>query len=84
MPRVEQDNMDVKTGISGYFKESFLSDLKAGFITAIVALPLAIAFAIASGVEPVMGLYTAVIAGMLVSATGGSKYSITGTASGRN
>lgn len=78
MPRVEQDNMDVKTGISGYFKESFLSDLKAGFITAIVALPLAIAFAIASGVEPVMGLYTAVIAGMLVSATGGSKYSITG------
>lgn len=70
--------MDVKTGISGYFKESFLSDLKAGFITAIVALPLAIAFAIASGVEPVMGLYTAVIAGMLVSATGGSKYSITG------
>jgi len=78
MPRVEQDNMDVRTGISGYFKESFLSDLKAGFITAIVALPLAIAFAIASGVEPVMGLYTAVIAGMLVSATGGSKYSITG------
>ncbi|WP_298685405.1 SulP family inorganic anion transporter [uncultured Methanomethylovorans sp.] len=70
--------MDVRTGISGYFKESFLSDLKAGFITAIVALPLAIAFAIASGVEPVMGLYTAVIAGILVSATGGSRYSITG------
>ncbi|OPY20983.1 MAG: putative transporter [Methanomethylovorans sp. PtaU1.Bin093] len=78
MPRAEQDNMDVRTGISGYFKESFLSDLKAGFITAIVALPLAIAFAIASGVEPVMGLYTAVIAGILVSATGGSRYSITG------
>ena len=78
MPRAEQDNMDVRTGISGYFKESFLSDLKAGFITAIVALPLAIAFAIASGVEPVMGLYTAVIAGILVSTTGGSKYSITG------
>jgi SulP family sulfate permease len=78
MPRAEQDNMDVRTGVSGYFKESFLSDLKAGFITAIVALPLAIAFAIASGVEPVMGLYTAVIAGILVSATGGSRYSITG------
>ncbi len=78
MPRAEQDNMDIRTGISRYFKESFLGDLKAGFITAIVALPLAIAFAIASGVEPVMGLYTAVIAGMLVSATGGSRYSITG------
>jgi len=78
MPRVEQDNMDIKTEISGYFKEAFLSDLKAGFITAIVALPLAIAFAIASGVEPVMGLYTAVVAGIIVSAAGGSKYSITG------
>ncbi|WP_406660325.1 SulP family inorganic anion transporter [Methanolobus sp. ZRKC3] len=64
--------------VTQYFKESFTSDLKAGFITAIVALPLAIAFAIASGVEPQMGLYTAIIAGMLVSATGGSRYSITG------
>ncbi|MDK2825538.1 MAG: sulfate permease, SulP family [Methanolobus sp.] len=70
--------MDIQKKVSNYLKESFTSDLKAGFITAIVALPLAIAFAIASGVEPQMGLYTAVIAGMLVSATGGSRYSITG------
>ncbi|WMW21750.1 SulP family inorganic anion transporter [Methanolobus mangrovi] len=70
--------MEKQNKLSQYFKESFTSDLKAGFITAVVALPLAIAFAIASGVEPQMGLYTAVIAGMLVSANGGSKYSITG------
>lgn len=61
-----------------YIKESFLSDIKAGFITAIVALPLAIAFAIASGVSPIMGIYTAIIAGILGSAFGGSNYSITG------
>ena len=53
-----------------YIKESFLSDIKAGFITAIVALPLAIAFAIASGVSPIMGIYTAIIAGILGSAFG--------------
>jgi SulP family sulfate permease len=70
--------MEKQNNISQYFKYSFLSDLKAGFITAIVALPLAIAFAMASGVEPVMGLYTAVIAGILASSAGGSKYSITG------
>ncbi|WP_407283149.1 SulP family inorganic anion transporter [Methanolobus sp. WCC1] len=70
--------MDIQNRVSNYLKESFTSDLKAGFITAVVALPLAIAFAIASGVEPQMGLYTAVIAGMLVSATGGSRYSISG------
>lgn len=70
--------MDTQNKVSQYFKESFTSDLKAGFITAIVALPLALAFAIASGVAPEMGLYTAVIAGILVSVTGGSRYSITG------
>jgi SulP family sulfate permease len=70
--------MDIQNRVSNYLKESFTSDLKAGFITAVVALPLAIAFAIASGVEPQMGLYTAVIAGMLVSVTGGSRYSISG------
>lgn len=70
--------MKTQNQISRYFKESFSSDLKAGFITAIVALPLAIAFAMASGVEPVLGLYTAVIAGVLASSVGGSRYSITG------
>ncbi len=61
-----------------YIKEGLAGDLKAGFITAIVALPLAIAFAIASGVNPVYGIYTAIIAGILGSAIGGSRYSITG------
>ncbi len=64
--------------VRGYLKNSFLYDLKAGFITAVVALPLAIAFAIASGVHPIMGLYTAVIAGILGSTFGGSRFSITG------
>lgn len=70
--------MTTEHKIKTYFEESFLSDLKAGFITAVVALPLAIAFALASGVEPVMGLYTAIIAGVLVSSFGGSRYSISG------
>lgn len=64
--------------LQSYFQEDFLSDLKAGFITAVVALPLAIAFAIASGVPAIMGIYTAIIAGILGSALGGSKFSITG------
>jgi len=64
--------------ISSYFKRDFLSDLKAGFITAVVALPLALAFAIASGVSPIMGIYTAIIGGILASSICGSKFSITG------
>lgn len=70
--------MNFKIYFKKYFQESFTYDLKAGFITAIVALPLAIAFAIASGVSPIMGLYTAIIAGLLGSLFGGSIYSITG------
>lgn len=70
--------MNTANKITKYFNESFLSDLKAGFTTAIVALPLAIAFAIASGVDPAMGIYTAIIAGMLASLNGASKFSITG------
>jgi SulP family sulfate permease len=64
--------------VKSYLKEMFLLDLKAGFITAVVALPLALAFALASGVSPVMGLYTAIVAGLLGSFFGGSKFSITG------
>ncbi|WNY26662.1 SulP family inorganic anion transporter [Methanolapillus ohkumae] len=61
-----------------YFKKSFVFDVKSGFITAIVALPLAIGFAIASGVEPYMGIYTAIVAGFFGSLLGGSRFSITG------
>ena len=59
-------------------REYMLHDLKAGFVTAIVALPLAIGFAFASGVPPINGIYTAIIAGILGSAFGGSRFSITG------
>ncbi len=70
--------MEYQNQLKAYFKENFLYDLKAGFITAVVALPLALAFAIASGVPPVMGLYTAIIAGILGSLFGGSIFSVTG------
>lgn len=62
----------------GYSKELLFSDLTAGVIVGIVALPLAIAFAIASGVKPEQGLFTAVIAGFIVAAFGGSRVQIAG------
>jgi SulP family sulfate permease len=62
----------------GYTRETLLRDLVAGVVVGIVALPLALAFAIASGVPPERGLYTAVIAGFLISALGGSRVQIGG------
>jgi SulP family sulfate permease len=62
----------------GYTKEKFFADLTAGTIVGIVALPLAIAFAIASGVKPEQGLYTAIVAGLIVSLLGGSRVQIAG------
>ena len=62
----------------GYTRKDFLGDLTAGLIVGIVALPLAIAFAIASGVKPEQGLYTAIIAGVAVSLLGGSRVQIAG------
>lgn len=64
--------------LKGYSRKDFVKDLLAGIIVGIVALPLAIAFAIASGVSPEKGLYTAVIAGFIISAFGGSKVQIGG------
>ncbi|MGN8038727.1 SulP family inorganic anion transporter [Chitinophaga sp. 22321] len=64
--------------LKGYSRSQFIKDLLAGVIVGIVALPLAIAFAIASGVSPEKGLYTAVIAGFIISAFGGSKVQIGG------
>ncbi|HEY0679044.1 MAG TPA: sulfate permease [Chitinophagaceae bacterium] len=61
-----------------YSKDRLIKDLVAGVIVGIVALPLAIAFAIASGVSPEKGLYTAVIAGFIISAFGGSRVQIGG------
>ncbi|MGE0887409.1 MAG: SulP family inorganic anion transporter [Blastocatellales bacterium] len=62
----------------GYSRKQFTSDLIAGVIVGIVALPLAIAFAIASGVKPEQGLYTAVIAGFIIGALGGTRAQISG------
>ncbi|MEZ4378938.1 MAG: SulP family inorganic anion transporter [Gemmatimonadales bacterium] len=66
------------TTLQGYTRRQFLADLGAGVTVGIVALPLAIAFAIASGVTPDRGLFTAVIAGFLISALGGSRVQIGG------
>lgn len=62
----------------GYTRRDFSSDLLAGITVGLVALPLAMAFAIASGVPPQAGLYCAVIAGFLISALGGSRVQIGG------
>ncbi|MBQ4052303.1 MAG: STAS domain-containing protein [Clostridia bacterium] len=59
-----------------YSKEQFLKDLIAGIIVAIIALPLSIALALASGVEPACGVYTAIAAGFCVSLLGGSRVQI--------
>lgn len=66
------------TTLQNYSRNTFTSDLIAGIIVGIVALPLAIAFAIASGVSPERGLFTAIVAGFLISALGGSKVQIGG------
>lgn len=62
----------------GYSWKQFFNDLGAGIVVGLVALPLAIAFAIASGVPPERGLYTAIVAGFLISALGGSRVQIGG------
>ena len=59
-----------------YTKEQFLKDVVAGIIVAIIALPLSIALALASGVGPEEGIYTAIIAGFLISFLGGSRVQI--------
>ncbi len=64
--------------LKNYSKEQFFSDLTAGIIVAIIALPLSIALAIASGVSPEKGLHTAIIAGFLISLLGGSRVQIGG------
>jgi len=64
--------------LKNYNRKTFNSDLLAGIIVGIVALPLAIAFAITSGVSPEKGIITAIVAGLIVSAFGGSKVQIGG------
>lgn len=62
----------------GYSKEQFVKDVVSGIIVAIIALPLSIALALASGVQPEQGIYTAIVAGFLISFFGGSRVQISG------
>lgn len=64
--------------LKGYSSKQLVTDLIAGLIVAIIALPLSIALAIASGVSPEKGLYTAIVAGFVISMLGGSKVNISG------
>lgn len=66
--------------LPGYGRAALLADLGAGLTVGIVALPLAMAFAIASGVKPEAGLFTAIVAGFLIAALGGSNVQIGGPA----
>ena len=66
------------TTLKNYSREQFMSDAVAGVVVGVVAIPLAIAFATASGLSPEKGLFTAVIAGFLVSVLGGSRVQIGG------
>lgn len=66
------------TSLKSYSKKQLINDLIAGVIVAIIALPLSIALAIASGVSPEKGLYTAIIAGFVIAFLGGSNVNISG------
>jgi sulfate permease, SulP family len=66
--------------LNGYDRSHFLKDVSAGLTVGVVALPLAMAFAIASGVKPEQGIVTAIVAGFLISALGGSSVQIGGPA----
>ena len=66
--------------LKGYNRERFTRDVAAGLTVGVVALPLAMAFAIASGLKPEAGIFTAVIAGLLISVFGGSPVQIGGPA----
>ena len=64
--------------MKGYTKEQMVKDIVAGIIVAIIALPLSIALALASGVTPEKGIYTAIVAGFVISFLGGSRVQIAG------
>ena len=68
----------ILTSLKGYTAKNVFSDILAGVIVAIIALPLSLALAIASGAPPETGLYTAIIAGFVIALLGGSKVNISG------
>ena len=79
-PRLHAFRPRLVDDLAGYDRRRFGADLGAGITVGIVALPLAMAFAIASGVKPEQGIFTAIIAGFLISALGGSSVQIGGPA----
>ena len=79
-PRIHRFRPRLLDALTGYDRRRFAADLGAGITVGIVALPLAMAFAIASGVKPEQGLVTAIVAGLLIAALGGSNVQIGGPA----
>jgi len=78
-PRTAEFFRDTKNGKRFPYSPSlFAKDCLAGLIVAVVALPLSMAFSIAAGGTPAQGLYTAIIAGFVISALGGSRFQIGG------
>src|SRR3954453_9703179 len=78
MSRLDRWTPKLVLALRHYSTQDFVADLIAGLTVGLVALPLAMAFGIASGVPPQAGIYTAVIAGFLISALGGSRVQIGG------
>ena len=67
------------TSLKSYDRSQFVKDVTAGIIVAIIALPLSIALALASGVGPEAGIFTAIVAGFVISALGGSSVPVSYT-----
>jgi SulP family sulfate permease len=80
LPPLHRFRPRLRDALVGYDRTRFLKDLGAGLTVGVVALPLAMAFAIASGVKPEAGIFTAIVAGFLISALGGSSVQIGGPA----
>ena len=80
LPKLHPFRPRLLDALKGYDRRQFVADASAGVTVGIVALPLAMAFAIASGVKPEQGLFTAIVAGFLVAALGGSNVQIGGPA----
>src|SRR3954471_19686584 len=78
MSRLDRWTPKLVLALRHYNAQDFVADLIAGLTVGLVALPLAMAFGISSGVPPQAGLYTAVVAGFLISALGGSRTQIGG------
>src|SRR3979409_2593140 len=68
----------IVSALRGYRRADFVADLGAGFTVGLIALPLAIGFGIASGVTPQQGLWTGIIASLVVALLGGSRFQVAG------